>query len=130
MAYQLGEVIMERIFECRDVNGTLSQVRLLMGKPQIDSEKTKPSGVEIWYCPHQIVGIGAEKIEALRSDDAIAAFLASLQMAGAILTYYARVYRQHITWLGEEELGLAMTSISEEPLPDDQYFERFFQDKM
>jgi hypothetical protein len=127
MNHNLGEVILGRDFEIRSLDGIINHVTLHVGKPQIDTKTNNSSETPIWYCPYQIVGIGAEKVEVCRSDDAIAALLTSLQLAHSALKYYGRVYHKKITWLGEDDLGLPAIDENNENLPDDEFFNKFFE---
>jgi hypothetical protein len=106
MNHDLGEIIFERDFEATDVDGKTSHIKLRIGTPQLDTESLKYPENIVWFCPHQIIGIGSEKIDLGRGLDTLAALLDSLKMADAFLKFYARVHHKEITWKGTSGLGL------------------------
>jgi hypothetical protein len=105
MQPELGEIILERIFDAFDKEGNQKQIKLLIGKPQITSDDT-----DSWSCSHQIIGIGNEKIHVAYGEDAIAALMNGLQFAHVLLRLRYN-HSHHITWLGQDDLHLP-------PLPD------------
>lgn len=129
MKYELGEVILEREFETHDADGNVGQVKLRVGKPELLPE----TDGELWYCPHQIIGIGREKVDSGRGVDSVQALWSSLQLAHIILDYYGRAYHKKITWLGDEHLGLPELEVSGEEHEGfagfEEVFEEFFRRK-
>jgi hypothetical protein len=97
---QLDEVFVEREFETHDVAGNVTPVILRVGKPQ----KNAPND---WQCAFQIIGIGDEKILFGSGVDSLHALFLALQLADALLKYFARHEQKRITWLNRDDLGLA-----------------------
>jgi hypothetical protein len=109
MNRELGEIILERDFKAKDDAGNISNIKLRIGKPEIDIELNKdhknPEDIA-WFCLHQITGIGSERINIGRGIDNLDAFLTTLKLADASLKFYARVYHKNIMWKGGNDLGL------------------------
>ncbi len=106
MNHNLGEIIFERDFEAKDDSGNISYIKLRVGKPELDMEVTKDLENRFWFCAHQIIGVGSEKVHFARGLDTLDALLTSLKMADAGLKFRADAYHKKITWLGESDLGL------------------------
>lgn len=105
MDHELGEIIFEREFESRDADGNVSPVKMLIGKPQLDTGIKNPNPI-VWYCPYQMVGTGRNRVFVTRGQDPLEALLTTLKMAHADLDSFAKSRHQKLTWLGEDYLGL------------------------
>jgi hypothetical protein len=106
MNRELGDIIFERDFEAKDNTGIIVNIKLRIGKPELDVELNKDPENKIWFCAHQIIGIGSEKVDIGRGVDTLEAFLTTLKLADAYLKFYARVHNRNITWKGGNDLGL------------------------
>jgi hypothetical protein len=106
MNHELGDIIFERDFKAKDDAGNISNIKLLIGKPEIDIELNKDPENTVWFCPHQIIGVGSEKIDLGRGMDPLDALLTTLKLADAYLKFFARVHHKNIIWIGGNDLGL------------------------
>lgn len=106
MDHKLGDVIFEREFEAKDADGNRSYIKLRIGASELDVELNKVSEIGAWFCPHQIIGIGSERVNIGRGIDALDALLTTLKLADASLKFYARVHHKNITWKGINDFGL------------------------
>src|SRR5690348_6963971 len=97
----LGDVIIERDFECRSEYGESISVKMLVGRPRLEGNS---AGKPTWNCPHQIIGIGDETVRSGLGVDALQALLLSLNMADGELKAFAKRQRKTMTWLGSENL--------------------------
>ncbi len=98
--FQLDDVFVERDFESHDLDGVIRQVKLYIGRPQLEQELRR------WRCLRQIVGIGDEKVRPGYGVDALQSLWLSLRMARAELEVLGRREQKKLTWLNGTDLGL------------------------
>ncbi len=106
MKYELGEILFERVFESRDADGNIAEIRLQVSKPRLDSERARVSNEAVWLCTHLIAGIGDEPIFPAWGEDALEALMISLETAQSVIEHHAYKENKIITWLGHEDLRL------------------------
>ncbi|MEU8784463.1 hypothetical protein [Streptomyces sp. NPDC048637] len=102
MLYELGEVVAERQMNAFAEDGGCTQVVVKIGKPQPD---TLGAGQD-WYCPHQILGLGREGVEATFGVDSLQAFLLGVHRLQLELAKRAQDASVRLDWLGQPDLGL------------------------
>ncbi len=135
MAYELGEVLFQRVYESRNAEGVSGVVTLYIGRPQPDASKTGDSGEPLWLCPHLITGIDDERVFPAWGEDALEALLICLQTAASILEHFGSTNGNTITWKGRENLRLPVMNFSgDEDVSPNQFrgfeeaFEAFFRE--
>ncbi|GAB3205504.1 DUF6968 family protein [Marinactinospora thermotolerans] len=111
MRHELGEVVATRRLDAIAENGGRTQVVVEIGRPRPDPRS--PGGD--WYCPHRIVGLGDETVEAAFGVDSLQALLLCVYRLRLRLAERARAASLRLDWLGFPELGL--TVIPEPPGP-------------
>ncbi|WP_407701602.1 DUF6968 family protein [Thermomonospora amylolytica] len=102
MTYELGEVVAERRLEAVAEDGTCTPVVVKIGRPRPDTLGTG----EDWCCPHQILGLGEDRVEASFGVDSLQAFLLSVYALRLKLTERAEAASVGLDWLGMPDLGL------------------------
>lgn len=91
----LGTVIARRTFDCGDANVTLE-----IGAPYpVDEGKT-------WFCPYRITGFGEARVKRMGGVDSVQALYGALQMAATDLYCSDAAREKHLTWVGQQNLGL------------------------
>ncbi|TDQ54476.1 DUF6968 family protein [Actinorugispora endophytica] len=101
MAYAIGEVVAERRIDAVAEDGGRAPVVVRIGKPVPD---TLPGGD--WCCPHQILGLGDEAVEASFGVDSLQAFLLCVYSLRLKLGERAEAASVRLDWLGQAGLGL------------------------
>ncbi|MBE1492584.1 DUF6968 family protein [Plantactinospora soyae] len=101
MSYQLGEIVAERQVDAVAEEGSRTPVVLRIGKPLPD---VLPGGD--WYCPHQILGLGDEAVQASFGVDSLQALLLSVYGLQLKLAERAETASVRLDWLGQPDLGL------------------------
>jgi hypothetical protein len=99
--YELGEVIAVRQVDAVATDGSRTEVVLKLGKPMPDP---LPGGD--WCCPHQIVGLGDERVAATFGVDSLQALLLAVYSVRLRLTERAEGASVALDWLGQPDLGL------------------------
>lgn len=135
MPEQLGEVIFERDFLSQDEFGVEQAVKLQVGRPQVDVQRSQNSENPLWSCAHLITGIGDERILPAWGADALDAMLLSLALADSMLEFYARREYKTLTWRGQGNLHLPKLPPSDTGVETtfkfsgfEEIFEQFFRD--
>ncbi|GAA2424830.1 hypothetical protein GCM10010191_41320 [Actinomadura vinacea] len=100
--YELGEVVAERRLETVAGNGARTPVVVKLGKPQPDPL----SANQDWYCPHQILGLGENRVEASYGVDSLQAFLLGVYSLQLKLAERAETAQVQLEWAGTPDLGL------------------------
>jgi hypothetical protein len=67
-------------------------VQVLVGKPE-----PFPDGQD-WYCPYQVVGIGAGRVWSAGGVDAVQALILALQSIGAVLVCSREYHAGRLNW--------------------------------
>lgn len=83
------------------------KVIITIGKPE-----EFPDGGGGFYCPHQITGIGNERVRYAGGVDAVQALQLALIMIGAILYTSKEAKSRTLSWIGGQNGDLGF------PLPD------------
>lgn len=104
MDYELGEIMFERDYEVHNFDGSIMQMKLLIGKPQLE---TLPQDEHLWYCPHQVTGFRENRIFVHRGEDPLDAFIWTLKIARLNLESIQRKHKR-ITWLGRDALDFGL----------------------
>lgn len=102
--YELGEVVAERRLTCVTREGTRPAVVIRVGAPRPDPLS---SGGD-WCCPHQILGLGEEAVEAAFGVDSLQALLLSVYALRLKLVARAEAASVELDWLGMPDFGLAV----------------------
>ncbi len=102
--HELGPVVAERELGCVAEDGTRAPVVIRIGSPHPDPRSRNGD----WCCPHQIIGLGDEAVEASFGVDSLQALL--LSVYGVRLKLAARAEAASVTldWLGMSWLGLSV----------------------
>ncbi len=119
---ELGDTVLERLFESTDADGNKSIIKLRLGIPYHVPDST--SNLK-WRCAYQIIGTGFEKVKLAQGMDAIDAMLMCVQLADVWMKMYQK--DMTITWLGEEWLGLVFPPASQLPEAIDDEHSPFFE---
>jgi hypothetical protein len=99
----LGEIVAERQIEGVAPDGSPFEVVIRFGAPRPDPL----SGNGDWECPHQIVGLGDDTVQAAYGVDSLQALLLSVF---AVRTKLAES-GSTLDWLGMPELGLTVAPV-------------------
>ncbi|HWO59936.1 MAG TPA: hypothetical protein VNO31_07880 [Umezawaea sp.] len=102
--YELGAVVAERHLDAVAGEGARTTVTIRVGTPRPDP--LSPNGD--WCCPHQIVGLGDEAVEASFGVDSLQALLLSVFGLRVKLAARAEEAGVSLDWLGMADLGLAV----------------------
>lgn len=97
---ELGEIVAERRIEGVAPDGSPVEVVIRFGAPRPDPL----SGNGDWQCPHQIVGLGDEGVQAAYGVDSLQALLLSVYAVRIKLAESGST----LDWLGMPELGLTV----------------------
>jgi hypothetical protein len=110
--YVLGDVIAERQLDAVGQGGR-EPVVVRIGKPFPDPL----SPGRDWCCPYQIVGLGAEAVDAAFGVDSLQAFLLAVYAVQLKLAQRAEEAAVRVEWLEQEDLGLKVDPEVEKMLP-------------
>jgi hypothetical protein len=99
----LGEIVAERQIEGVAPNGSHFEVVIRFGAPRPDPLSSNGD----WECPHQIVGLGDDTVQAAYGVDSLQALLLSVF---AVRTKLAES-GSTLDWLGMPELGLTVAPV-------------------
>jgi hypothetical protein len=100
--YELGEIVAERHLEAVAADGTRAPVVVKIGRPRPDTLSSNGD----WCCPHQIVGLGEERVGASFGVDSLQALLLSVHGLQLKLSQRAEAASVGLDWLGFPDLGL------------------------
>jgi hypothetical protein len=94
----IGQVIAQRELDFNNSEG-VKKVILRVGQPvrSHDAQKGEP-----WWCPIEIEGLGARRLDTIAGEDALQSLLLALQFSKRMLPEYAKKTGGHIYWLSEE----------------------------
>ena len=93
---ELGEVIAERTMQFVATAGWKGLVTVRVGRP-VHDDQLPPA----WFCPYQIEGVGAGKVQSSLGADAIQALQASLHLIPIELAGYLRKPGGHLRFLDQ-----------------------------
>lgn len=99
----LGEIVAERQLEGVAPDGSHFEVVIRFGAPRPDPLSSNGD----WQCPHQIVGLGDDTVQAAYGVDSLQALLLSVF---AVRTKLAESGNT-LDWLGMPELGLTVAPV-------------------
>jgi hypothetical protein len=99
----LGEIVAERQIEGVAPDGSRFEVVIRFGAPRPDPL----SSTGDWECPHQIIGLGDDTVQAAYGVDSLQALLLSVF---AVRTKLAES-DSTLDWLGMPELGLTVAPV-------------------
>ncbi len=99
----LGEIVAERQIEGVAPDGSHFEVVIRFGAPRPDPLSSNGD----WECPHQIVGLGDDTVQAVYGVDSLQALLLSVF---AVRTKLAES-DSTLDWLGMPELGLTVAPV-------------------
>jgi hypothetical protein len=96
----VGEEIAIRELQWQGSDGSHGAVKVRIGKPQQFEDSVD------FYCPVQVIGIGAADVKYAAGADAIQAILLALRMLRVELETRQMEHSGQLTWLGDRSLGL------------------------
>jgi hypothetical protein len=99
----LGEIVAERQIEGVAPDGSPFEVVIRFGAPRPDPL----SGNGDWECPHQIVGLDDDTVQAAYGVDSVQALLLSIYAVRIKLAESGST----LDWLGMPELGLTVAPV-------------------
>ncbi|MFC5746372.1 DUF6968 family protein [Actinomadura rugatobispora] len=111
--HELGEVVAERRVEAVAEDGRRTPVILKFGRPHPDPL----SAHDDWCCPHQIVGLGDETVQAAFGVDSLQALLLSVYAVRLKLVERAAGASVSLEWEGGPDLGLTVVPEPHEAVP-------------
>ncbi len=97
---ELGDIVAERRIEGVAQDGSHFEVVIRFGAPRPDPLSSNGD----WECPHQIVGLGDETVDAAFGADSLQALLLSVYAVRLKLAESDGT----LDWLGMPELGLTV----------------------
>ncbi|MFS8105159.1 hypothetical protein LFM09_49525 [Lentzea alba] len=100
---ELGEIVAERRIEGVAPDGAHFEVVIRFGTPRPDPLSTNGD----WECPHQIVGLGDDTVQASYGVDSLQALLLSVYSVRLKLADSGTT----LEWLGMPELGLTVAPV-------------------
>ncbi|MCS7479484.1 DUF6968 family protein [Umezawaea endophytica] len=103
-SYELGAIVAERQLEGVTEDGARTTVTIAVGTPRPDPLSANGD----WCCPHRIVGLGGEAVEASFGVDSLQALLLSVYGLRVKLAARAEEAGVMLDWLGMADLGLAV----------------------
>lgn len=105
----IDTIIAERevSFEPQESGRSSSSVRFRLGRPV--------RGESDWYCPFEVSGLGADRVDAAHGADSLQALLLALAKLRVVLGALALEHRGRIAFAGQ--LGPGLPSLFEEAEP-------------
>jgi hypothetical protein len=101
MAVELGQIIAERRLTYTDPDTGPRNIVVKLGAPQQRSDRP-----DHWYCPWQIVGVGAETVKYAAGVDGFHALQVVMRMIGATLHSQVEINRARLDWFDENDSDL------------------------
>ncbi|MEV0616834.1 hypothetical protein AB0I81_26185 [Nonomuraea sp. NPDC050404] len=102
ITYELGEIVAERQVEAIAAGGARTPVTIRFGRPRPDELSTTGD----WCCPHQILGLGDDGVDAAFGVDSLQALMLSVYTVRLTLAERAEAGSVRLDWLGQPDLGL------------------------
>ncbi|MEY9212352.1 hypothetical protein NI17_006050 [Thermobifida halotolerans] len=104
--YELGEIVAERRLDAVSDRGERTPVVVRIGRPLPDPHSLPEGNGGDWCCPHQILGLGDDTVQASFGVDSLQALLLSVYALQLKLTERANAASVRLDWLGLPDLGL------------------------